>query len=207
MEEIIKLIFGCVLVCIFWITNRWRGADDERPKLLLTKTMVYGLECLTFGSMFAFFSLDVKLTAILCGAYFLTHWLCMSFGWGKYFMHNNNNYAEREFWPAYKLTNLIHGIWDKEMPERWVKNWKTIAMTFRFLLTFGLIKVPVLAYLVGNWWCLLFGIVVYSLSGLIYRFSFDYDEEIPGDPVNSAEWLIGGLNGLFMASLLWTVAW
>lgn len=106
-------------------------------------------------------SIGLHLLAILTALSFGIDWACNSFGWGDFFPHGRVS-RTGDFKPAAWLADKKYDLVTE------TKNWQTLAMSYRFFLTFGLIGTPLLAYAVDSWWYLL-AAPLYMLSGIIYR--------------------------------------
>lgn len=167
-----------------------------------SKVIAYALMALLAAAGFylegAWLAPDFARIGAVFAAAFAGLWFSFAFGWGKFFPtgwnttpDGRNLYEEEEFAPAEFMANLIVGRWNQQMLPAWVKKWQTVAMTFRFLLTFTLVSFPVLAFATGDWKTSLCGLPM-GLAGLAYRAGFIKHN---GDSVKISEAITGALLG------------
>lgn len=186
-----SIYYALLIIPLYTIGNYIRGRGFK----YIPKVAVYAAVALAVGLITWSWELGL--------IWFFADWLCFSFGWGKYFPHGNAKKIvyEKEFAPADWLTNKIYGRLTSRKPKGWTKNWQTIAMSLRFFLTFGIIKVGALAVFTMNPYFLLtsFG---YLLAGFIYLLAF---ENHTSKSVRNAEIGTGLLLGIISFTQLWGV--
>lgn len=172
------------------IMNRLRGSGK------IARTLACALMAIPL-TIVVYFTLGWEKAAYAYAGTALTLWLCFLFGWGKFFPHGQNEvagskiYLEKEFLPAEWCANKIVGKWTKPEPYDFVVKWQTVAMSFRWFLTFGCLTFPTLGILFNSVVIGLLGILT-LLAGPLYRLGFS---KYSPDSVEKSEYYTGALLG------------
>jgi len=180
-----------LLIIAYSVGNAWRGSGKIKKVIVYAGFATMYCLCIYLAGS----GVSYGLLAILAALSFAIDWLCNSFGWGDFFPHGRPS-DTGDFAPARLCANIFYDEDDN------TKNWQTLAMSFRFFLTFGLIGTPLLAVALDNYWYLL-AMPFYMLSGLCYRLMF---REETADSVRNSEYLNGALIGTLRGTVLFIVA-
>jgi len=176
---------------IFSLANGCRGGGQ------IKKVLVYAISCSIWCLYLSFYTADFWKYGLVI---FFTNWLCYSWGWGKFFPHGRNTSKEREFLPATAIADSLWGHQDN-LSIRLLRYWQATAMSMRFFLTFGLIKVPLLAYLLESPQ-FLGAASLYLFVGAIYYYFFKNEDEYS---VRKSELAVGLLQGFINGSIIFYV--
>lgn len=218
---IIATLLTLVIIVSFGYLNRIRGA--KKPWYLPNKLVCYAAMTLIWvGGQFLLdtsamlergtilgYAIPYTQEWMLHSVIFFLLWLCFAPGWGKFFPAGGNYSAsplpeyggkplwlEDEFPPAQWMANLIIGKWEKEESKSWVQNWQTVAMSFRFFFTFGLILFPYMSAITENYLYIIYSGLGTILVGPIYRWAFTKHNT---RSIVKAEYGTGILIGLLLA--------
>jgi len=218
MEQLFLIISTLLLTAGYAYDNRVRGSADKPwyipgkwaayawfTILLTVCTWFYYGQELFHLIPIPFTNYSMEMWQLLLIDYPIT-WFCFAFGWGDFFPHGRKDLIsdmsmgrKKEFWPADTLANIIYGNLHSGRDSKFLKNWQTIAMSFRFGLTFGLLKFPFLAFVFEDWRIALLGIPMF-LAGPIYRIAFIKHDKYS---IPKAEYMIGALIGILTAMIFW----
>lgn len=177
--------------------NALRGYKEWSPDFLVKAHLVKVSVYLVWAGLLFLIYKDWQMSIAL----FSIAWGCNSWGWGKYYPHGRSIgekgeiFMEREFTPARFVAELIIGKWNGVKPKKWVRKWQTVAMSFRFFLTWGIATPVVFSALSGQLLHLALA-PAYLLCGVMYLIPFLFGER--EHTLRIAELLNGGLLGLLI---------